>query len=98
VCCSSKQQRSAADVGCCWYSVQSAFMCCLRTAFVTAYVVTPLLHVAGILRGQVMLQALPCIVAAQVLDPAPGSRVLDMCAAPGGESCYGAMQCGAATS
>jgi hypothetical protein len=33
-----------------------------------------------------MLQALPCIVAAQVLHPTPGSRVLDMCAAPGGES------------
>ncbi|WIA10672.1 hypothetical protein OEZ85_010852 [Tetradesmus obliquus] len=40
----------------------------------------------GVLRGQVMLQALPCIVAAQVLDPAPGSRVLDMCAAPGGKT------------
>jgi 16S rRNA C967 or C1407 C5-methylase (RsmB/RsmF family) len=40
---------------------------------------------AGVLRGQVMLQALPCIVAAQVLDPAPGSQVLDMCAAPGGK-------------
>ncbi|KAF6253304.1 S-adenosyl-L-methionine-dependent methyltransferase [Scenedesmus sp. NREL 46B-D3] len=40
----------------------------------------------GVLRGQAMLQALPCIVAAQVLDPAAGSRVLDMCAAPGGKT------------
>lgn len=42
-------------------------------------------HASGVLRGKVMLQAVPCIVAAQVLDPAPGSKVLDMCAAPGGE-------------
>lgn len=33
-----------------------------------------------------MLQALPCIVAAHALAPAPGSRVLDMCAAPGGKT------------
>eukprot|EP00775_Hariotina_reticulata_P008168 gene8168-8359_t len=40
----------------------------------------------GVLSGQVMLQALPCIVAAQALSPEPGSRVLDMCAAPGGKT------------
>lgn len=39
-----------------------------------------------------MLQALPCIIAAQVLDPAPGSRVLDMCAAPGGKTTCMAQQ------
>jgi hypothetical protein len=33
-----------------------------------------------------MLQNLPSIVAAQVLQPPPGSRVLDMCAAPGGKT------------
>lgn len=33
---------------------------------------------AGILRGQAMLQALPCIVAAHALDPQPGWNVLDM--------------------
>lgn len=33
-----------------------------------------------------MLQALPSIVAAQTLNPEPGSRVLDMCAAPGGKA------------
>jgi 16S rRNA C967 or C1407 C5-methylase (RsmB/RsmF family) len=41
---------------------------------------------AGLLRGQVMLQALPSIVAALALAPAPGSRVLDMCSAPGGKT------------
>jgi 16S rRNA C967 or C1407 C5-methylase (RsmB/RsmF family) len=41
---------------------------------------------AGVLPGQAMLQALPCVVAAAVLDPAPGSRVLDLCAAPGGKT------------
>jgi hypothetical protein len=33
-----------------------------------------------------MLQNLPSIVAAQILQPPPGSRVLDMCAAPGGKT------------
>jgi len=33
-----------------------------------------------------MLQNLPSVVAALALDPAPGSRVLDMCAAPGGKT------------
>lgn len=41
---------------------------------------------AGVLRGLVIPQALPCIVAAHVLHPQPGSRVLDMCAAPGGKT------------
>ncbi|EFJ40115.1 hypothetical protein VOLCADRAFT_100142 [Volvox carteri f. nagariensis] len=40
----------------------------------------------GILRGEMMLQALPSIVAAMVLSPPPGSTVLDMCAAPGGKT------------
>ncbi|GIL68932.1 hypothetical protein Vafri_22182 [Volvox africanus] len=40
----------------------------------------------GLLRGEVMLQALPSIVAAQVLNPRPGTAVLDMCAAPGGKT------------
>eukprot|EP00879_Flechtneria_rotunda_P024535 GHRR01026013.1.p1 GENE.GHRR01026013.1~~GHRR01026013.1.p1 ORF type:complete len:345 (+),score=106.45 GHRR01026013.1:400-1434(+) len=44
------------------------------------------LIIAGVLRGRAMLQALPCIVAAQALDPEPGSRVLDMCAGPGGKT------------
>ncbi|GFR46036.1 hypothetical protein Agub_g7505, partial [Astrephomene gubernaculifera] len=34
------------------------------------------------------LQALPSILAAQVLSPRPGSRVLDMCAAPGGKTTW----------
>ena len=38
----------------------------------------------GLLPGKLMLQNLPSIVAAQALSPARGSRVLDMCAAPGG--------------
>ena len=33
-----------------------------------------------------MLQNLPSVVAGAVLDPKPGSRVLDMCAAPGGKT------------
>lgn len=41
---------------------------------------------SGALRGQAVSQALPCIVAAHALAPAPGSRVLDMCAAPGGKT------------
>lgn len=38
----------------------------------------------GILRGNIMAQNLPSLVAAHVLAPKPGSRVCDMCAAPGG--------------
>ena len=34
---------------------------------------------AGLLRGEMMAQALPCIVAAHELAPQAGSRVLDMC-------------------
>lgn len=33
-----------------------------------------------------MLQNLCSLVAAHVLAPSPGSRVLDMCAAPGGKT------------
>ncbi|EFJ43347.1 hypothetical protein VOLCADRAFT_43107, partial [Volvox carteri f. nagariensis] len=36
--------------------------------------------------GWVMLQNLPSVVAALALCPPPGSRVLDMCAAPGGKT------------
>jgi len=36
--------------------------------------------------GECMLQNLPSLTAAVVLDPTPGSRVLDMCAAPGGKT------------
>lgn len=38
----------------------------------------------GLLPGLGMLQNLPSAVVAHVLGPAPGSRVLDMCASPGG--------------
>ncbi|EFJ27284.1 hypothetical protein SELMODRAFT_412312 [Selaginella moellendorffii] len=40
----------------------------------------------GILEGGVFLQNLPSIVTAIVLDPQPGERILDMCAAPGGKT------------
>lgn len=33
-----------------------------------------------------MLQNLPSVVAALALAPTPGSKVLDMCAAPGGKT------------
>lgn len=39
-----------------------------------------------VLKGEVMLQNLPSMAAAVVLGPTPGSRVLDMCAAPGGKT------------
>ncbi|KAG1673418.1 hypothetical protein FOA52_002183 [Chlamydomonas sp. UWO 241] len=38
------------------------------------------------LEGKVMLQNLPSVCAAVALSPPPGSRVLDMCAAPGGKT------------
>ena len=38
----------------------------------------------GLLPGLGMLQNLPSAVVAHVLGPMPGSRVLDMCASPGG--------------
>ena len=38
------------------------------------------------LAGRAMLQNLPSIVAARALAPPPGSRVLDMCASPGGKT------------
>jgi len=40
----------------------------------------------GSLRGCLQLQNLPSILAARALSPPPGSRVLDMCAAPGGKT------------
>ncbi|XP_062192180.1 rRNA (cytosine-C(5))-methyltransferase NOP2C isoform X3 [Phragmites australis] len=39
-----------------------------------------------VLEGEIFLQNLPSIVAARVLDPQPGERILDMCAAPGGKT------------
>ncbi|KAI3890318.1 hypothetical protein MKX03_028873 [Papaver bracteatum] len=40
----------------------------------------------GVLGGEIFLQNLPSIITAHALDPQPGDRVLDMCAAPGGKS------------
>ncbi|KAI3945432.1 hypothetical protein MKW92_021989 [Papaver armeniacum] len=40
----------------------------------------------GVLEGEIFLQNLPSIITAHALDPQPGDRVLDMCAAPGGKS------------
>jgi methyltransferase NSUN6 len=39
-----------------------------------------------ILKGEVMLQNFPSLIAALVAGPRPGQRVLDMCAAPGGKT------------
>nr|GMD32017.1 putative methyltransferase NSUN6 isoform X3 [Ipomoea batatas]GMD38557.1 putative methyltransferase NSUN6 isoform X3 [Ipomoea batatas] len=36
-----------------------------------------------LLEGEIFLQNLPSIIAAHALDPQPGERILDMCAAPG---------------
>jgi 16S rRNA C967 or C1407 C5-methylase (RsmB/RsmF family) len=45
----------------------------------------------GLLTGDIFLQNLPSVVAAHVLDPKPGERILDMCAAPGGKATAIAM-------
>lgn len=42
----------------------------------------------GILEGKIFLQNISSMVAAISLSPAPGSRVLDMCAAPGGKTTH----------
>ncbi len=42
----------------------------------------------GVLEDAIFLQNLPSMLAARVLNPAPGSRVLDMCAAPGGKTTH----------
>ncbi|OIT00005.1 PREDICTED: putative methyltransferase NSUN6 isoform X1 [Nicotiana attenuata] len=39
-----------------------------------------------LLEGEIFLQNLPSIITAHALDPQPGERVLDMCAAPGGKT------------
>uniref|UniRef100_A0A0D9X765 SAM-dependent MTase RsmB/NOP-type domain-containing protein n=1 Tax=Leersia perrieri TaxID=77586 RepID=A0A0D9X765_9ORYZ len=39
-----------------------------------------------VLEGEIFLQNLPSVVTARVLDPQPGERILDMCAAPGGKT------------
>jgi 16S rRNA C967 or C1407 C5-methylase (RsmB/RsmF family) len=44
------------------------------------------LALGEIFPGDIMLQNLPSLTAAVVLDPKPGARVLDMCAAPGGKT------------
>lgn len=78
-----------------WFPVlsQQCYLCfpCYLTAhpvppYSLSLAPTPSGPFAGQLRGLVMLQNLPSIVAASVLDPPPGSRVLDMCAAPGGKT------------
>lgn len=40
----------------------------------------------GLMKGEIMPQSLPSIVAVTTLNPKPGSKVLDMCAAPGGKT------------
>lgn len=45
----------------------------------------------GVLKGEIFLQNLPSIVTALVLDPKPGERILDLCAAPGGKTTAIAM-------
>ncbi|GJT34325.1 putative methyltransferase NSUN6 [Tanacetum coccineum] len=39
-----------------------------------------------VMKGGIFLQNLPSIIAAHVLDPQEGERILDMCAAPGGKT------------
>ncbi|GAB2284905.1 hypothetical protein Dimus_019358 [Dionaea muscipula] len=45
----------------------------------------------NVLEGEIFLQNLPSIIAAHVLDPQKGERILDMCAAPGGKTTAIAM-------
>lgn len=40
------------------------------------------------LTGQYMLQSASSFIPVLALDPQPGERILDMCAAPGGKSTY----------
>lgn len=42
----------------------------------------------GVLEAEIFLQNFPSIATAHALNPQPGSRVLDMCAAPGGKTCH----------
>ncbi|XP_065842122.1 tRNA (cytosine(72)-C(5))-methyltransferase NSUN6-like isoform X2 [Oscarella lobularis] len=42
----------------------------------------------GVLPRLIFLQNLPSVVAGHVLDPKPGSCILDMCAAPGGKATH----------
>ena len=42
----------------------------------------------GVLTDLIFLQNLPSMSVAKILNPLPGSRVLDMCAAPGGKTCH----------
>ena len=38
--------------------------------------------------GEIYLQNLPSILAVDLLNPQPGERILDMCAAPGGKTLH----------
>ncbi|KAM9308742.1 tRNA (cytosine(72)-C(5))-methyltransferase NSUN6 [Gastrophryne carolinensis] len=42
----------------------------------------------NVLPGEIFLQNLPSAVVSHVLNPQPGERVLDMCAAPGGKATH----------
>ena len=42
----------------------------------------------GVLPDLMFPQNLPSVVCSKVLDPQPGERVLDMCAAPGGKTTH----------
>ncbi len=61
------------------------------TSFTTTSSVDPLYDAPPLnntLPDLIFLQNLPSCVAAHVLDVAPGMRVLDMCAAPGGKTTH----------
>ncbi|XP_041669928.1 tRNA (cytosine(72)-C(5))-methyltransferase NSUN6 isoform X2 [Cheilinus undulatus] len=42
----------------------------------------------NVLPSLVFLQNLPSVIVGHVLQPQPGERILDMCAAPGGKTCH----------
>lgn len=44
----------------------------------------------GIFTELMFLQNLPSISVAKLLNPSPGSKILDMCASPGGKTCHAA--------
>ena len=44
----------------------------------------------GLLSEFIFPQNLPSIIVSQLLNPSPNSRVLDMCASPGGKTCHSA--------
>lgn len=69
----------------------AGFECQAHPKASDALCITPAVAVAGIpgfADGRVSVQDAAAQLAADLLDPRPGERVLDACAAPGGKTCH----------